>query len=425
MRLVTTWYGSFLLDEDGGSVTSAPFPKSIEGIAERLKLIREGEILDEERRVATSDASFHVTEKRLLPLDGAEMVDQMAPSTNVPTPESMGFDPSMLREASLLLATESIRDALPPDQPVILYLRAMDQVDRGGSKALEMLRYWHSFHFPELGALVDDTEFLRLLSAGPERDRILGERPYLDPGSDAGRPLTPGEGEAMAAMADHIISSRREAGSLRRNLEEAILEMAPNLAAVAGPLVGARLMSLAGSLDRLARLPSSTIQLLGAERALFMHIREGTPTPKHGVIFQHPTVHSSPPWLRGRMARALAGKIAIATRADAFGTHPDGDLGREMREQFLSRAQQLRSTHPEAPPGWRRRRPWASDRKRKGPDRGRSGKAGHRGGQKGGPRGGPKGGHRGGQKGGPRGGPKSGQKGSKHRVKHQGGHQRR
>ncbi len=397
MRLVTTWYGSFLLDEDGGSVTSAPFPKSVEGIAERLKLIRDGEILDEERRVASSPAPFYVAEQRLLPLDGAEMADRMAPSTDVPTPEAMGFDPAMLREASLLLATDSIRDALPPDQPVVLYLRAMDQVDREGSKALEMLRYWHSFHFPELGALVDDTEFLRLLSAGPQRDRILGERPDLDPGTDAGRPLTTGEREAMASMADHIVSSRKEAGSLRKNLEVAILDTAPNLAAVAGPLVGARLLSLAGSLDRLARLPSSTIQLLGAERALFMHIREGTPTPKHGVIFQHPTIHSSPPWLRGRMSRALAGKIAIATRADAFGTHPDGDLGREMREQFLARAQQLRSAHPEAPPGWRRRRPWTADRKRKGSGRGRSGKGGHKGSK-----------HR-----------------SKHRVKHQGQRRRR
>jgi len=379
MRLVTTWYGSFLLDEDGGPVTSAPFPKSVEGIAERLRLIREGEILDEERQVVSPDTSFFVTDKRMLPLDGAELLDQMAQSTDLPTPESMGFDPSLLREASLLLATDSIRDALPPDQPVVLYLRAMDQVDREGSKALETLRYWHSFHFPELGALVNDEEFLRLLSAGPLRDRILDERPDLDMGIDAGRPLTAGEDDAMASMADHILASQKEAGSLRKNLEIAILDSAPNLAAVAGPLVGARLLSLAGSLDRLARLPSSTIQLLGAERALFMHIREGTPVPKHGVIFQHPTVHSSPPWLRGRMARALAGKIAIATRADAFGTHPDGDLGREMREQFLSRAQQLRSTHPEAPPGWRRRRHWTADRKRKGSGRGRGGKGGHKG----------------------------------------------
>jgi nucleolar protein 56 len=124
-------------------------------------------------------------------------------------------------------------------------------------------------------------------------------------------------------------------------------------------------------------MPSSTIQLLGAEKALFLHIKEGTPVPKHGVIFQHPSVHSSPPWLRGRIARALAGKIAIAARGDAMESRPDGSLGRELRDQFLGRVQQLRIEQPQPPAGWRRRP--------RDPRRGRGGKGG-RGKGRGGPR---------------------------------------
>jgi nucleolar protein 56 len=161
----------------------------------------------------------------------------------------------------------------------------------------------------------------------------------------------------MAAMARHIRDTRTEGRHLRETLEEAMVGTAPNLAALAGPLVGARLLSLAGSLERLSRMPSSTIQLLGAEKALFLHIKEGTPSPKHGVIFQHPSVHSSPPWLRGKVARALAGKLAIAARADAFDSRPDGSLGRELREAFSERVQQLRSEQPQPPLGWKRRRP--------------------------------------------------------------------
>jgi nucleolar protein 56 len=143
---------------------------------------------------------------------------------------------------------------------------------------------------------------------------------------------------------------------------------APNIAVLAGPLVGARLLSHAGSLDRLSRMPSSTIQLLGAEKALFLHIKEGAPAPKHGVIFQHPAVHSSPPWLRGRVARALAGKIAIAARGDAMDRRPDGSLGGELREQFLKRVQSLRIEQPQPPAGWKRRRPrdMAKGRKARG-----------------------------------------------------------
>jgi nucleolar protein 56 len=240
-----------------------------------------------------------------------------------------------------------------------------------------MLRYWHSFHFPELGALVGDGEFLSLVSKDPGREAILAVRGDLDPGVDAGRPLAPGEGEAMAAMARHIRDARAEGLRLREVLETAMEEVAPNITVLAGPLVGARLLSLAGSLDRLARMPSSTIQLLGAEKALFLHIKEGAPAPKHGVIFQHPSVHSSPPWLRGRVARALAGKIAIAARGDAMDSRPDGSLGRELREAFLARVQQLRSEQPQPPAGWKRRRPRTETRGRKG--RGKKGKGRPRG----------------------------------------------
>jgi nucleolar protein 56 len=376
MRLVTTWYGCFLVNGEGDVLASSPFPKVASEIADRLKLIREGEVLDEEILVAPKDIPFEVTEDRLLSLDGAERVGDASPDVIVPGPEEIGMPPSMLREASLALATSSIKDALPEDQPVILYLRAMDLVEREGTRSLEMLRYWHSFHFPELGVLVGDGEFLSLLSEDPAREAILARRPDLDQGVDAGRSLAPGEGEAMSAMARHIRDARAEGHRLREALEAAMEDAAPNITVLAGPLVGARLLSLAGSLDRLARMPSSTIQLLGAEKALFLHIKEGAPAPKHGVIFQHPSVHSSPPWLRGKVARALAGKIAIAARGDAMDSRPDGSLGRELRETFLARVQKLRSEQPQPPAGWKRSRPRTETRRGRGRSKQGRGKQG-------------------------------------------------
>lgn len=95
-------------------------------------------------------------------------------------------------------------------------------------------------------------------------------------------------------------------------------EVMPNVSALIGGLVAARLLSRAGGLSELARMPGSTIQVLGSEQALFSHLRAGTPPPKHGIIFQHRRVHNAPKEVRGRVARVLAAKLAIAARLDYY-----------------------------------------------------------------------------------------------------------
>ena len=95
MRLVTTWYGSFVVEEDGTLLASAPFPKDASEIAERLRLVREGEVLDEELRVAPSGEGFSVTEDRLLALDGAVRTEEGASQVGVPGPEEVGMPPEV------------------------------------------------------------------------------------------------------------------------------------------------------------------------------------------------------------------------------------------------------------------------------------------------------------------------------------------
>ncbi len=106
--------------------------------------------------------------------------------------------------------------------------------------------------------------------------------------------------------------------SLSREISDRALEVLPNCSALVGGLVAARLLSNAGSLQALARMPASSLQVLGARTALFSHIRGGTPPPKHGVIFQHRRVHNAPKEVRGRVARTLSAKLGIAARIDYF-----------------------------------------------------------------------------------------------------------
>ena len=106
-------------------------------------------------------------------------------------------------------------------------------------------------------------------------------------------------------------------------IEAEMLKFAPNTAKVAGAILGAKLIQMAGSLEKLAKLPASTIQVLGAEKALFRHLRKGTKPPKHGVILQHQLMKKVNPKNRGKVARTLAAKIAIAAKVDFYSKGKD------------------------------------------------------------------------------------------------------
>ncbi len=117
-------------------------------------------------------------------------------------------------------------------------------------------------------------------------------------------------------------------------------EIAPNLSHLLGPIIAARIISFAGGLERLAKMPSSTIQVLGAEDAFFQHLKKGTPCPKHGIIFQVPEIRNSPKKIRGKISRALAGKLAIAARVDYYG----GEfIGEQLKEEFKRRVEEIKN----------------------------------------------------------------------------------
>ena len=161
---------------------------------------------------------------------------------------------------------------------------------------------------------------------------------------------------------------------MKKQQEKYIKELmnteAPNLAAIAGPTLGAKLISIAGGLEKLAKLPASTIQVLGAEKALFRFFRTGRGAPKHGVIFQHPYVHGSPKWQRGKIARLLAAKIAIAARIDYFSRE---DRSAELRKALEERLAEIKRKYAQ-PPKKKAAPPPASKKRKKRKKRGKKSK---------------------------------------------------
>ncbi len=269
----------------------------------------------------------------------------------------MGKDTSQLHalshEVSVLMARRAVGRALSEREATISQtVHLLGDLDKTLNTLSSRLREWYGLHFPELSRIVEDHRtFARIVSTLGDRDRFeptpLIELGFLEAKAEKickaaqgsmGAPLVPEDQAQVNQLAVHLLALYGYRRSLEEYLSALAEEVAPNLSEVAGPVIAAKLMEKAGGLRKLAMMPSGTIQLLGAEKAMFRALKSRSKPPKHGLIFQHPVVHSSPRRMRGRSARFLAAKLAIAARADAFSGKPIGaGLKREL-DSKLERA---------------------------------------------------------------------------------------
>lgn len=310
MLLQTTWFGSFLLDE-GKVVEQRLFPKDAKALADRLAIVEDWKVLAEERELMARVAEVFVTEPRL-ERAGGRFTSERAPFLEA---ASFGFDPTLLHAAMLDLAKRRMRKAIRTEDHLRQAVAAVDDLLEDENTLVERIREWYGLHFPELAKMVDEAEYLELVAQHGRRENLpLDARESV--GAELGEPEER-EIRGMAKLAQSLATQRAE---VEGYVERTVRNIAPNVSELTGPMIAARLVTLAGSVEDLARYPAGTVQLLGAERALFRHLKSGSRPPKHGVLFQHPLIHRAPPWQRGALARAFAGRIVMAARADAY-TH--------------------------------------------------------------------------------------------------------
>jgi nucleolar protein 56 len=239
-------------------------------------------------------------------------------------------------------------------------IRAIDDIDKTTNLFAARLREWYSLHFPELDDLVREHEdYVRIVAELGHRDNITVENLVkLGFSEEKAKKIAEAAKKSMGAdypefdiePMQRLARITLELYKLRRDLSDYIAqvmkEVAPNITALVGPLLGARLISLAGGLEELAFMPASTIQVLGAEKALFRALRTGGKPPKHGVIFQYPDIHRSPRWQRGKIARALAAKLAIAAKVDYFTGRFIGD---KLKEALRKRIEEIKRIYAKPP----------------------------------------------------------------------------
>jgi len=116
-----------------------------------------------------------------------------------------------------------------------------------------------------------------------------------------------------------------------------MMQTAPNVSQIAGVVLGARLLSMAGGLKKLAHLPSGSIQVMGAEKAMVKHLRSNAPSPKHGIIFSHPVLNTAPLRMRGKIARTFSAAISLAARTDYY----SGELNSDIESRLNAKVQSI------------------------------------------------------------------------------------
>jgi len=360
--LIDSPAGLFLVDKTGNLTEKSIFQRNPSDAAIQLKQVQDG-ILPESssafgRRLSELELeTVTVDTEPLATLARSLVRGEIVQNENDPTIsklrnrlpsilvrlriiESKDEYEQFVRDVSLELAKTAIAEvATKRDLYAIQTVRAIEDLDKILNLLAGRVREWYGLHFPELDRLVEKHDtYIRLveslgsresfthdaltkLGIPQERATEISESAKKSSGAQISSPDLEWLQEVCSTVSE--LYGTREAAE--KYTDKIMEQVAPNMTTVLGAVLSAKLISMAGGLENIAKMPASTLQVLGAEKALFRTIKTGARPPKHGIIFQYGPIHQSPKWLRGKIARAVAGKLAIAARMDAFGGENRGE----------------------------------------------------------------------------------------------------
>jgi len=381
--IVESIIGLFGFGEENEIAEKVLFLKNPEKIAQKLAQLEKGEIIEELKTLLNK-----LKEKGygIFVFENSEIAKNVSQQLHVKTEVTkiseageilsrniekiaveMGFisKPVELREfsrrVSLELTKLRIREAGEKrDLMIVQSILATEDLDKTINLFTSRIREWYGVHFPELDRLLDKHEtYLRLVHKLGNRENFTAEALETEglPKNKAekiveasktslGAKLTEQDVQQIQTLCRITLELYETRKSIDTYIEKVMKEVSPNINALVGSFLGAKLIALAGGVSNLAKKPASTIQVLGAEKALFRALRTGTRPPKHGILFQHTLIREAPKWQRGKIARALAGKIAIAARMDAFGGKTEGE---EIKKDLEKRVEEIKEKYREPP----------------------------------------------------------------------------
>jgi nucleolar protein 56 len=375
--------GVFGFGEKNQLVDKILFPKNPAEIADKLGKMEIGKIIDEVIRLVEKLQAEGYTEfvfesqemarnaRKKLKIDAVAETPSKAGDFLRKNLEKLAVEVRFVRhgaelrelihKVSMELTKMRVKKAVEKrDLVVAQAIETVNDLDKTVNLFLGRIREWYGLHFPELSRLIDKHEtYARLVVNLGQRENFTvenlqkeglpkarAERIAKAALASMGAALTETDLNQIRALCKNILELYKARQGLEGYLDKAMEEVAPNIQALVGSLLGARLIALSGGLKNLAKMPASTIQVLGAEKALFRALKTGTRPPKHGIIFQHTLIHDAKRWQRGKLARALAGKLAIAARIDAFSGKYMGDY---LKADLESRTEEVKEKYEKPP----------------------------------------------------------------------------
>ncbi|EFJ52329.1 hypothetical protein VOLCADRAFT_102990 [Volvox carteri f. nagariensis] len=262
-------------------------------------------------------------------------------------PMSLGLSHSLSRY-KLKFSPEKV------DTMIVQAIGLLDDLDKELNTYAMRVREWYGWHFPEMTKIVtDNIQYAKAVVFMGTRDQVQGldfsgileedvegqlkAAAQVSMGTD----ISESDLDNIKDLANQVIALSEYRGQLFEYLRNRMSAIAPNLTVLVGELVGARLIAHAGSLINLAKQPASTVQILGAEKALFRALKTKHETPKYGLIYHASLIGQSAPKYKGKISRVLAAKCALAIRVDALGDTNDATVGVEARQKVEARLRQL------------------------------------------------------------------------------------
>lgn len=391
--VVLTELGVAAFDEAGSLVASKKFSDATRS----YRLLKSGATPDEIKQfieklrsfslVTANDASVVSILRQsgfissLMPEDQIQVIQDGKPAYVVKSGFSDNEASALqaLRDFAISLSSSRVKEASERlDLHIIQSINALDELDKIINTVGARLREWYGLHFPELDNLLQSlVAYAEIVSRAGLRENITAEilqsagmqdkkvEVMLDAARRSkGGDMTPENLAIAKRLADQVISQSDLRRVLADHVEASMEVVAPNVKELLTATVGARIIAKAGSLARLATLPASTIQVLGAEKALFRALKTGARPPKHGLLFQHPLIHSAPKWQRGKIARAVASKVAIAARIDYY-RHEGKDA--TISDKLNTRITEIREKYKEPVPEKERDRKYREHVQRQAP----------------------------------------------------------
>lgn len=257
------------------------------------------------------------------------------------------------------------------DKHLIQAINSIDEIDESISKLIERIREWYALYFPEMDIIKNNETYIKLISQNKTKEAIVEAKPDAFPDEiiDIDDDIDPRDLEIMNNYANSIYELQQSRKNIEDYIDKKMESIAPNLRLLVGPSLGAKLISHSGGLKRLAMYPSSTVQIMGAEKALFRHLKSGDRPPKYGLIYQHPQVRGAKWWNRGKVARMLAGMISHAARRDVFTKTFDENVA----EEFKLKVEEIEKNNP-FPTKTTKKRKEEKKKSKKGKKKGRKNK---------------------------------------------------